>query len=91
MTSRDFCYWFQGMLEIADPKTLNEEQINVIKNHLNMVFLHEIDPSFGDHEHIKDLKDVHDGKKKPRDNHDDKKWPVKIEHRWDRSSGLITC
>lgn len=46
MTSRDFCYWLQGVFEIGQPKSLNEEQIELIRRHLNMVFYHEIDPSF---------------------------------------------
>ena len=53
MTSRDFCYWFQGYLEIfgagrAETATLNGDQVAVIRRHLVMVFAHEIDPSFGD-------------------------------------------
>jgi hypothetical protein len=27
---------------------MNEDQLKVIKSHLNMVFIHEIDPSDGD-------------------------------------------
>lgn len=46
MTSRDFCYWLQGLFELSDPKTLDERQVDLIKRHLNMVFIHEIDPSF---------------------------------------------
>jgi hypothetical protein len=46
MTSRDFCYWLQGVFEGAKVTSLNEEQVKVIKNHLSMVFIHEIDPSF---------------------------------------------
>lgn len=48
MTSRDFCYWFQGFLEICDHKEIKEEELKIIKNHLNMVFVHEIDPSHSD-------------------------------------------
>jgi len=46
MTSRDFCYWLQGLFEVGQPKVLNFEQIECIQKHLNMVFYHEIDPSF---------------------------------------------
>lgn len=46
MTSRDFCYWLQGFLEVAKPNSVSHEQLEAIKNHLNMVFVHEIDPSF---------------------------------------------
>lgn len=47
MTSRDFCYWLQGLFELSTVKELDSTQIAVIKKHLNMVFLHEIDPGFG--------------------------------------------
>ena len=57
MTSRDFCYWLQGYFEIGDkvpqpPEPhggygLNGDQLECIKRHLAMVFVHEIDPSFG--------------------------------------------
>lgn len=47
MTSRDFCYWLQGHFEIGTEETLSPEQVSLIKKHLAMVFLHEIDPSFG--------------------------------------------
>ena len=46
MKSRDFCYWLQGIMEVAQPETLNEQAVSKIKAHLNMVFVHEIDPSF---------------------------------------------
>ncbi len=46
MQSRDFCYWLQGFFELTDVKTLeaSEKQTQMIKNHLNMVFAHEITP-----------------------------------------------
>lgn len=31
---------------MAQPNTLDSRQVELIKKHLNMVFLHEIDPSF---------------------------------------------
>lgn len=46
MTSRDFCYWLQGFFELSDEDTLYGDQIQKVRNHLNMVFIHEIDPSF---------------------------------------------
>jgi hypothetical protein len=46
VTSRDFCYWLQGCLEMGQIKTMTEEQVNILKAHLNLVFVHEIDPSF---------------------------------------------
>jgi len=38
MTPENFCYWLQGYIEIADPQTIKEESLSVIKNHLDLVF-----------------------------------------------------
>ena len=46
MKSVEFCYWLQGLFEVGKPTTLDAEQVTTIKNHLNMVFVHEIDPSY---------------------------------------------
>lgn len=46
MTSRDFVYWLQGLFELAKPEQLNAEQTELIRRHLQLVFIHEIDPSF---------------------------------------------
>jgi hypothetical protein len=52
MKSRDFCYWLQGYFEIngenvvTPAMALSPDQVAVIKRHLAMVFVHEIDPSF---------------------------------------------
>jgi hypothetical protein len=61
MTSRDFAYWLQGFFEIAKPETISAEQLTMIKNHLAMVFKHEIDPSFGDKKHQSILSQLHEG------------------------------
>lgn len=57
MTGRDFCYWLQGYFEVTenierqefgqDMKdiSLSENQIKIIRAHLNLVFKHEIDPT----------------------------------------------
>ena len=43
MTPRDFCYWLMGSLELVEPSDgLNEKQTKVLKNHLNMVFVHMV-------------------------------------------------
>lgn len=63
MTSRDFVYFIQGMFELNDIKTLDETQVTTIKNHLKLVFLYDIDPSYTDNkilQHI--MQNVHDGK-----------------------------
>lgn len=67
MTSRDFCYWLQGFFEIvggANPlvdtgNSLTTVQIDIIKKHLALVFVHEIDPSAGDKKHQEVLNDIH--------------------------------
>jgi len=60
MYSQDFCYWLQGYFEISGAKELDEKQIEIIKNHLNLVFKHEIDPQHeGDPQK---LQNIHDGK-----------------------------
>lgn len=59
MTSRDFIYWFQGFLEVGSPIEINSEQLKIIRAHLNMVFKHEIDPSFGDSKHQEHLNKLH--------------------------------
>lgn len=38
MNEREFCYWLQGLLEVGDPKKLNEKQVAIIKEHLALVF-----------------------------------------------------
>jgi hypothetical protein len=46
MTAREFCYWLQGMFELNGAPSLDERQTRMIKNHLDMVFIHDIDPSY---------------------------------------------
>ena len=43
MTSRDFCYWFMGSLELIEPEDgLNEKQTETLKRHLDMCFVHMV-------------------------------------------------
>lgn len=37
MNSQNFCFWLKGFLEIGKPNSLNETQVQEIKNHLNLV------------------------------------------------------
>jgi len=46
MTAREFAYWLQGFFELTGGATITPAQAIVIRNHLNMVFVHEIDPSY---------------------------------------------
>lgn len=43
MTPENFVYWLQGFFEISNPKELNEQQIEVIKNHLGLVLTNVTD------------------------------------------------
>lgn len=44
MTDRDFAYWLKGFFEIANPETITKEQIQIIKDHLDLVF-NKVTPS----------------------------------------------
>lgn len=67
MTSRDFCYWLQGFFELSmagDPGLeipLSNQKVNMIMNHLNLVFKHEIDPSIdkGNEKIKEELNQIH--------------------------------
>lgn len=69
MTARDFVYWLQGYFELLDEnkdikenselRELTRDQVNCIKRHLKMVFVHDIDPSMGNAEHQKKLNQAH--------------------------------
>jgi hypothetical protein len=62
MKSRDFCYWLQGFFELAEPVTLTPTRVQMIRNHLSMVFYHEIDPSFGGPKEQAVLNELHSGR-----------------------------
>jgi hypothetical protein len=64
MTSRDFCYWLQGHFELTNPQELSTRETTLIKQHLALVFRHEIDPSMPDP--TGELQAIHDGKPKPQ-------------------------
>lgn len=62
MTPENFCYWLQGWFELnstTNNTQVTPETITVIKNHLNMVFAHSIDPSQGDAAHQEVLNKLH--------------------------------
>lgn len=62
MTSRDFCFWLQGYLELASADgtpVLSQQKTESIQKHLNLVFKHEIDPSFGDKDKQDLLNKIH--------------------------------
>lgn len=64
MKSTEFCYWLQGFFELSDSKELTPKQVECIKNHLNLVFVHEIDPSYSKDEKVQNiLHNIHNGVK----------------------------
>lgn len=65
MTSRDFCYWLQGLFELGQPDKLDAKKTDLIRRHLALVFAHEIDPAAGPPDHQKILDDLHDSTKPP--------------------------
>lgn len=38
MEALNFCYWLQGHLELTDSKELDSNQVDIIKDHLKLVF-----------------------------------------------------
>ena len=42
MTSRDFCFWLMGSLELNENKGFDEKQTEILRNHLNMCFIHMV-------------------------------------------------
>ena len=73
MTSQSFAYWLQGFFELANPSTIGSKETELIKNHLALVFKHEIDPSMGDEKHQQVLNEIHSG------NGFEPSWTVKID------------
>jgi len=39
MNPTEFCYWLRGFLEMAEPKDMNEAQMEMLKKHLDLVFV----------------------------------------------------
>jgi hypothetical protein len=64
LKSTEFVYWLQGFFELSEPNTpLTMEQIQIIKNHLKLVFLYEIDPSYSEDKTVQAIfQNIHDGK-----------------------------
>lgn len=58
MKATEFCYWLQGMFELNPAQELTVEQTDLIKRHLQMVFLHDIDKNYPV-EQQKPLYDLH--------------------------------
>ena len=70
MRSVEFAYWLQGFFELSESNNLTEKQTQMIKNHLKLVFIHEIDPSYSDDPKVLEkLQAVHDGNDSQISNH----------------------
>ena len=61
MTSRDFCFWLQGALEMKAHASLTDVQVESVKRHLAIVLAHEICPSSGGQDYKNNLNAVHGG------------------------------
>lgn len=38
MNERDFCYWLKGYFELSHSAQLSQDQVDVIREHLDLVF-----------------------------------------------------
>jgi hypothetical protein len=38
MTPDSFCYWLKGFVELGEPVTLSKKQLQILKDHLDLVF-----------------------------------------------------
>lgn len=47
MNERDFCYWLQGYVELSKMDTFGQEQVQIIKDHLDLVFK-KVTPTYDD-------------------------------------------
>lgn len=45
MNEKEFCYWLNGFFELSEVKTLNTKQVQIIKDHLALVFT-KITPTY---------------------------------------------
>lgn len=69
MNATEFCYWFQGYIEITKAGAqsppavsgLSQEQLNMVERHLALVFQHDIDPKQGPPAVQQQLQAIHDG------------------------------
>jgi hypothetical protein len=57
MKAAEFCYWLQGYFELSEKSALSEEQGEMVKRHLGLVFKHELDAP----DPTGELQALHDG------------------------------
>lgn len=62
MQASEFCYWLQGYIEIGHEQMhqtgLTHDQVEIIRRHLALVFVHDLDPA----QVAEKLQEIHDGK-----------------------------
>lgn len=78
MKAVEFCYWLQGFIEVGNPTSVSDEQFDMIKRHLGLVFIHDIDPSYPAEQQEK-LNEVHNGPLPP------------LHHKPDQSQSVPRC
>ena len=66
MKAQEFCYWLQGYFELTEPDAMTVEQTEMVKRHLALVFIHDIDPKQGTPEHQAELQAAHDKPGRPQ-------------------------
>lgn len=65
MKATEFCYWLQGYFELhgdIGAEGLSKRQVDLIRNHLALVFVHDIDPKAGPPEYREILNDILSGR-----------------------------
>lgn len=64
MTATEFAYWLQGFFELSAASIdgvvpLSAAQVDIVRRHLAMVFVHDIDPKAGDEKAQATLNAIH--------------------------------
>lgn len=57
MKAQDFCYWLHGFFEISENKQLTTEQVEVIQEHLDLVFTKVTEKSVTEKDELKEIVD----------------------------------
>jgi hypothetical protein len=60
MSAADFCIWLKPYLDGRDGP-LTQDEVLAIRQRLDSVFIHEIDPAMGDAAHQSALNKIHGG------------------------------
>jgi hypothetical protein len=73
MKASEFCFWLHGFFELSESEQLTPRQVEIIQNHLKLVFYHDIDPSYSDDPLVQNkMQAIHDGTTKPPKRQEDK-------------------